>query len=100
MTITLTHQAFYYVVGSPGGSLNAAKRIGLKPPDSQHPTARRLRPNRSHPTPLLPSRHNPAARCLLRTVATATNLELYRLAVFPAPPGAIPVALCYCFLAF
>jgi len=33
-------------------------------------------------------------------VATATNLELYRLAVFPAPPGAIPVALCYCFLAF
>lgn len=26
MTITLTHQAFCYAVGSPGGSLNAAKR--------------------------------------------------------------------------
>ena len=69
------------------------------PPDGQHPTTRRQRPNIIHPASSPPGRHNPTARRLLQTVATATDLELYRLTARPAPLGIIPVAHCYWFLA-
>ncbi|QCE10334.1 hypothetical protein DEO72_LG10g1564 [Vigna unguiculata] len=39
------------------------------------------------------------AKHQVRSVATTTSLDVYRLVAHPAPPSAIPVTQCYWFLA-